>query len=125
MSAIRTLVPMLHVHSVPRSLEYYARLGFVEGDNTYAAPGSDEPTWAWLETGAAKLMLVRASAPIVAAPQGVTLYLYVDDVVTVHAALASAGLEVGEIDRPLWAPRGEFHLRDPDGHALTIRHGDG
>ena len=47
---LNSLVPLAHVQSVPRSVEFYRRLGFVV-TNTHTPEGGAEPVWAWLESG--------------------------------------------------------------------------
>jgi hypothetical protein len=43
---------MMFVKSVPRSIQFYGKLGFEVG-NSFTPPGQTEPTWAWLESGGA------------------------------------------------------------------------
>ena len=45
MKPLDSLVPMFHVESVPRSIEFYGKLGFVVG-NTFTPPDQKEPIWA-------------------------------------------------------------------------------
>jgi hypothetical protein len=73
--ALSAFVPMAHVASVPRSVAFYERLGF-QVDNTFTPPDQTEPSFAWLQSGGASLMVVRASAPIDPAQQAVILTLY-------------------------------------------------
>ena len=117
----RRLVPMAFVADVERSIAFYRHLGFAVG-NTFAGEGATRPTWAWLESGEAQLMLAGASHPVVADQQRVLFYVYTDDVDAAHASLASAGLNPGEITTPFYAPRGEFELIDPDGYTVMITH---
>lgn len=56
---LKALVPMAHVHSVLRSVEFYRKPGFVVA-NTHAPEGGVEPVWAWLTCGGAQLMLAQA-----------------------------------------------------------------
>lgn len=91
MPSLNSLVPMMFVASVPRSIEFYAKVGF-EVDNTFVPPGQTEPSWAWLRSGGAHLM-VAASEPVPA-----------------------------EIEYPFYAPRGEFRVKDPDRYALMVTH---
>jgi len=81
-----------------------------------------KPTWAWLKSGDAQLMLAAASHPVVAEQQAVLFYVYTDDVAAAQASLAEAGLGPGEITTPFYAPRGEFRLVDPDGYVVMITH---
>jgi hypothetical protein len=119
--SIRSLVPLAHVRSVSESAVFYRKLGF-EVRNTFVPEGRVDPTWAWLECAKANLMLARAGEPVVASQQAVLFYLYFDDVVATRSALEKAGVTVGRIEYPFYAPRGEFRVTDPDGYTLMITH---
>ena len=118
---IRSLVAFAHVRSVPASISFYEKLGFAVG-NIFIPPGASEPTWGWIQSGNAQLMLANAGEPVVASQQAVLFYLYVDDVAAKHAELRDAGLSCGDIQNPFYAPRGEFRLTDPDGYTLMVTH---
>ena len=118
---VRSLVPLAHVASVPRSIEFYGRLGF-EVRNSFTPPESKEPVWVWLEKRDAHLMISRASAPVLPEEQAVLFYLYFDDVPATREALEKAGIPVGPIEYPFYAPRGEFRIQDPDGYGLMLTH---
>jgi catechol 2,3-dioxygenase-like lactoylglutathione lyase family enzyme len=117
----RQLVPMIMVADVERSIGFYHHLGFEIG-NTFAPEGATKPTWAWLHSGNAQLMLAAATEPIKAEQQTVLFYIYTDDVAAARMSLIEAGLNPGAITKPFYAPRGEFELRDPDGYRLMITH---
>ncbi len=117
----RKLTPLAFVADVARSITFYRQLGFTPR-NSVTRPGSEELTWAWLASGDAVLMVARASDPVEPDRQAVLFYLYVDDVITAHQALAAAGAEVGPVATPFYAPQGEFRLTDPDGYCLMISH---
>lgn len=117
----RQLVPMVFVADVEGSIAFYKFLGFEVG-NTFAAGGATKPTWAWLYSGDAKLMLAAADEEIVPEQQRVLFYIYTDDVPTAQATLAEAGLNPGPITTPFYAPRGEFQVNDPDGYVIMITH---
>lgn len=121
MKPLCSLVPMLFVQSVPRSIEFYAKLGFEVG-NTFTPEAQPEPTWAWLTSGGAHVMFAKASHPVNAALQGLIMYVYCDDVADFHSALQAGGVEVGEINYPFYSPRGEFRVKDPDGYDIEISH---
>ena len=112
---------MISVATVERSIAFYRHLGFEVG-NTFAPDGATKPSWAWLQSGDAKLMLATASEPVVAKQQSVLFYVYTDDVAVARASLVEAGLSPGAITTPFYAPRGEFELVDPDGYVLMITH---
>jgi hypothetical protein len=120
-SPLDSLVPLVFVESVLRSIEFYGKLGFTVG-NTFTPPGQIEPTWAWLESGGSHLMVTLASEPMDASQQAVIFCLYSEDVPSFHAALQKEGLELGEIEHPFYQPSGRFRIVDPDGFALMVTH---
>jgi uncharacterized glyoxalase superfamily protein PhnB len=117
----RSLVPMASVHSVPRSVEFYTRLGFTVL-NTFQDEDAPEPTWAWLESEGANFMVSKATEVVVAGQQAVLFYVYCDDVAAKKTELDAAGVTTGEITYPFYAPKGEFRVTDPDGYALFVTH---
>ena len=119
--AMRVLVPMAPVKDVARSIAFYAKLGFsVQHD--FTPPGKTSPTWAWLESRGAKLMVSTASEAVAPANPSMIFYVYCDDVATTRAQLLAAGVEAGEIKYPFFAPRGEFRVVDPDGYVIMVTH---
>ena len=117
----RSLVPFVHVESVPGSIAFYRKLGF-EVRNTFVPAGESDPAWAWLESDRAHLMVAKADPPVTAGLQGVLFYLYCDNVAATRSAFESAGVAVGRIEYPFYAPRGEFRVSDPDGYVLMVTH---
>jgi hypothetical protein len=81
----RSLVPLAHVADVARSIAFYGRLGLTVR-NTFVPPGQTDPSWAWLESGGARLMVARADLPLTPESEGVLFYIYVDDVAAARAA---------------------------------------
>jgi catechol 2,3-dioxygenase-like lactoylglutathione lyase family enzyme len=112
---------MAHVKSVPRSIEFYQKLGFTVR-NTFVPEGRSEYSWAWLQAGGAHLMVTRADEPVDASRQAVLFYIYCGDVPAFRDALEKEGVTVGEIQYPFYAPRGEFRVTDPDGFVLMVTH---
>ena len=119
--SVSSLVPMAFVKNVTRSIEFYKKLGFVVG-NTNTAEGASEPHWVWLQSAGAHLMLANATAPLDPEEQAVLFYLYCDDIVAFRNELLESGLEVGPVQHPFYAPRGEFRVTDPDGYCLMVTH---
>lgn len=119
--SLSSLVPMAFVKSVPRSIEFYEKLGFVEG-KSHTPEGAAEPSWVWLKSGGAHLMLTKASDLVDPNEQAIIFYVYCDDVAAFRNSLVESGVEAGPITRPFYAPRGEFRVTDPDGYALMITH---
>lgn len=117
----RSITGMAHVQDMPASIAFYEKIGFRVAGN-FVPPAQTEPSWAWLESGGASLMITQASEPVVAAQQTVLFYLYTDDVAAKHAELAAAGISVSEITYPFYNARGEFRITDPDGYVLMITH---
>ena len=118
---LKALVPMAHVRSVPRSIDFYRKLGFVEG-NTHTPEGGREPVWAWLTSGGAQIMLALASELVDPEKQAVLFYVYAPDVEAFRSTLIEAGVDAGPIQHPFYAPRGEFRVTDPDGYVLMVTH---
>jgi catechol 2,3-dioxygenase-like lactoylglutathione lyase family enzyme len=118
---LNSLVPLAYVRSVTRSIEFYRKLGFEEG-NTHTPEGGAEPVWAWLRSGGAHLMVGEAAEPVDTAKQAVLFYVYCPDVEGFRSALLAAGVDCGPTTHPFYAPRGEFRVTDPDGYVLMITH---
>ena len=118
----QSLVPMISVADVERSIAFYRQLGF-EVENTFACEGETKPSWAWLQSGAAALMLAAESAGA-ASKHTVLFYFYVENVETARASLVEAGLNPSAIATPFYAPQGEYELVDPDGYIVMISHSD-
>ena len=117
---IQSLVPMVSVADVERSIAFYHHLGFEVG-NTFACEGETKPSWAWLQSGHAQVMFSATNEPN-AGKHTVLFYVYTDDVAAARASLTEAGLTPGEIATPFYAPQGEFELIDPDGYVIMITH---
>ena len=111
---------MVSVADVERSIVFYSHLGFEVG-NTFACEGETKPSWAWLQSGDAQLMLAATNEPM-AGKHTVLFYVYTENVVAARASLIEAGLSPGEIGTPFYAPQGEFELIDPDGYVIMVSH---
>jgi hypothetical protein len=118
---VRALMALIDVQSVTRSIEFYGKLGFAVG-RTVVHEGETEPSWAWLRSDRAHLMVACGDRPVDPAQQGVLFYLYCDDVAAFREELLRKGLQPGPITTPFYSPRGEFPLSDPDGYRLVIAH---
>jgi hypothetical protein len=112
---------MAHVADVAVAAAFYEKLGF-EGDGSFTPPGDSGPSWVSLRSGPARLMLARASEPVVARQQAVLFYVYCPDVEALHRELGETGLEPGPVARPFYNPEGEFRLVDPDGYVVMVAH---
>jgi catechol 2,3-dioxygenase-like lactoylglutathione lyase family enzyme len=113
-----------HVADVPRSIEFYRRLG-LDVRNRHEEEGT--LVWAFLTTAAAdpadaraRLMLALADGPVDASQQAVLFYCWSPDVRALHAELRDAGVTVGGIEYPFYMPAGELRLVDPDGYVLLV-----
>jgi len=120
-TTLHSLVPLVQVHSVPRSIEFYAKLGF-RVSSTQPREGDSEPVWAWLQAGGAHLMVSRTGESVDSGRQAVLFYLYTPDVDAFRTELIAKGVQAGVIECPFWAPRGEFRVEDPDGYVLMVTH---
>ncbi|HKA36865.1 MAG TPA: VOC family protein [Thermoanaerobaculia bacterium] len=120
-AAVRALVPMAHVKNIQSSTAFYGLLGF-EVVNTFVPHGSKEPTWAYLRSDRAQLMVAVADEPVVPSQQAVLFYCYCDDVAMLRDELLARGVAAGPITTPFYAPRGEFRVKDPDGYSIMVTH---
>ncbi|MDQ6692311.1 MAG: VOC family protein [Candidatus Dormibacteraeota bacterium] len=106
--------PAIRVADVRRSIAFYAYLGFeVKGE----LEAEGVPSWAWLATDGAELMLNRGEPPIEAQDGGVLMNLYTRDVGRLHEQLVAAGVD------PAWeagSGKRALRLRDPDGYQLLV-----
>lgn len=118
--AVRSLVALSHVASVPDSVALYRKLGFEVG-NTPMPPESTEPSWVCLERDKARL-LSRASAPVLPEEQAVLFYKYFENVEESRRKLEEVGIAAGPIRYPIYNPRRQFRVQDPDGHVLMLSH---
>src|SRR5262245_49795351 len=118
---LASLVPLAHVQSVKRSIEFYRKLGFVEG-NTHRPEGQTEPVWAWLKSGGAHLMVAEAHKPVEPEKHAVLFYVYCENVAEFRTRLLESGVDAGPIAHPFYAPGGEFRVTDPDGYVLMVTH---
>jgi len=121
MEKLNSLVPLFHVKSVPRSIEFYKKLGFEVGA-THVPEGESEPVWAWLRSGGAHLMVNVANEPVDPEQQAVIYYIYCADVKTFREEFIKNGVECSEITYPFYCPKGEFRVTDPDGWCLMVTH---
>jgi catechol 2,3-dioxygenase-like lactoylglutathione lyase family enzyme len=107
------LIPMLPVKSMPRSVEFYAKLGFgVEHRN-------DDWGWAMLAFDDCRLMVDESINQHSGAPSQGVIYLYPENIVEYHAAVRKNGLTVPDLDKTFYGQT-EFRLDDPDGNRLWI-----
>jgi len=110
---IARITPMLPVADIAKSVDFYAKLGFVvERQN-------DEWGWAKIRSGECELMLDRSTNPHFVAPRPTVIYLYPDDVVTHHDAARKNGLDVPDLDVTFYGMT-EYRIDDPDGNHLWI-----
>jgi uncharacterized glyoxalase superfamily protein PhnB len=107
------LIPMLPVRSMPRSVEFYLKLGFsVEERN-------DGWRWAKLCFGECRLMLDESINVHPGIPCTSVLYLYPDDIHEYHEQVRRNGLDIPDLDTTFYGMT-EFRIEDPDGNRLWI-----
>jgi len=121
---INSVVPMIHVAELERSINFYQLLGFEVGNYV---PRSGPMHWVWLYAPTAadwkrgpNLMLTRSMRAIDAGAQEVLFYLYAKNLALLRSTLLVEGVNAGEIEYPDYLPDGEFRIEDPDGYILMI-----
>jgi catechol 2,3-dioxygenase-like lactoylglutathione lyase family enzyme len=116
---VLTVTPSLVVSDLQRSMDFYAKLGFVEPD-----VWGDPPRFAMLQRDGFELMLTLADGRDSVHPHGPTgvwdVYVRVVKIEDEIAALKAAGVTVdkGPADR-VYEMR-EIEVLDPDGHRFCF-----
>ena len=107
------VVPILRVRKARAAAAFYARLGFhLEWEHQFE-PGF--PLFVSIADGDARIFLSEHEGD---ARPDTLLYLWVDDVDAVDAALRGAGIAVDAPEDQPWGR--ELEVRDPDGNRLRI-----
>jgi hypothetical protein len=135
-------VPMAHVADVDRSVAFYTLLGFACESRFSLSDGTTN--FASLISGKARLMLARATEPVIPSQQAVLFYMYSEDVGSLRKHLLAQGLNdagpppsehesddvkrvfksidpaVFELRHPFYMPDGELRVHDPDGYCILV-----
>lgn len=111
--SLNRLVPMQPVRSMPASVTFYEKLGFVVENR------NDEWGWAMLRCGSCQLMLDQSINIHAGIPRISVLYLYPESVVDFHRRARENGLALPEIEVTFYGMT-EFRMEDPDGNRLWI-----
>lgn len=111
--SLSRLVPMQPVRSIPASVKFYEKLGFVVESR------NDEWGWALLRCGSCQLMLDQSINLHAGIPKTAVLYFYPEDVVEFHRRARENGISVPEIEVTFYGMT-EFRIEDPDGNRLWI-----
>jgi len=104
---------MQPVKSMPESVAFYEKLGFVVENR------KDEWGWAMLRCGDCQLMLDQSINLHPGIPRIAVLYLYPENVVDFHRSARENGLSVPDLDVTFYGMT-EFRMEDPDGNRLWI-----
>ena len=111
--SLNSLVPMQPVKSMPASVAFYEKLGFIVENR------NDEWGWAKLRCGDCQLMLDQSINLHAGIPRISVLYLYPESVQDFHRRARENGLSVPELDDTFYGMT-EFRMEDPDGNRLWI-----
>lgn len=128
--AIQSLVPLVQVYDMPRSIAFYRDvLGFEVASTSNPDASSDVCDWCLLRQGRAELMLNTRyesdqrppESQHVPQQEDVTLYMGCPDVDEAYAYLKSKGCRANV---PADAPYGmrQLYVRDPDDLQLCFQH---
>lgn len=107
------LIPMLPVKSMPKSIEFYEKLGF------RVERREDHWGWAMLCVGDCRIMVDQSINGDPRAPRLSVVYLYPEDVAAYHAQVRASGLAVPDLETTFYGMK-EFRIEDPDGNRLWI-----
>ncbi len=122
MAATRAF-PVVYATNVARTAGFWERLGFIR---FFQLPDDGEPGYVGLRRGDSELAVVAAEWPgqqyglKVGEGPRFEMFVYVDDVDSLVAELASAGVAVlhGAVDMP-WGER-VAAITDPDGNPVSL-----
>ena len=121
---ISGVVAMIEVSDVEVSAAFYRKLGFEIGNRD---PSTGKIGWAWLYSPKVEnwrrgpnLMLRKSESAVIKPPEGLTLFFYAAQLVSLREELLGQGLLPSEIRYPTYLPEGEFVLSDPDGYCLIV-----
>jgi uncharacterized glyoxalase superfamily protein PhnB len=107
------LVPMQPVKSMPVSVAFYEKLGFVVENR------NDEWGWAMLRSGDCRLMLDQSINLHAGVPRTSVLYFYPENLMDFHRRARANGLAIPELEVTFYGMT-EFRIEDPDGNRLWI-----
>ena len=117
---LRSLVPVLDVHDVDASIEFYCgALGFTLYDKV---EWGGKTEWALLRCDGVQLMLCASQA--VDGDEGVShnsdgmFFLYHDNLESLQVYLGSRGYTDAAVGMSQSQSKRDFYLRDPDGYVL-------
>ncbi|MGE3166701.1 MAG: VOC family protein [Planctomycetota bacterium] len=111
--SLSRLIPMQPVKSMPDSVAFYEKLGFVVENR------NDEWGWAMLRCGDCQLMLDQSIHLHAGIPRTSVLYLYPESLSDFHRRARENGLSVQEPHVTFYGMT-EFRMEDPDGNRLWI-----
>ena len=115
--ALRSATPMVHVPYVRATATWYESIGFAILETF--GDGDDGLSFAILAAGDTRLMLNCGGRPSTAERREVDLYVEVEDVDALFAALRERVQVVSEPDDTDHGMR-EFIIRDPNGFWITF-----
>ena len=87
---LNRLTPMLPVRSMPASVSFYEKLGFITEQR------DDDWRWAMLRSGECRLMVDESINAHPGIPRTSVVYLYPDDISEFHKEVRNSGLWVGQ-----------------------------
>jgi catechol 2,3-dioxygenase-like lactoylglutathione lyase family enzyme len=114
--AARSMVAATYVRDVESSRAFYELLGFREQSAGRAATSA----WLALEQNGLSVLLASTRPPLDVPQLPLLFYFFYDDVETVVAVLAAAGVPVTRTGHPPHALGGEVKVTDPDGNTVLL-----
>jgi predicted enzyme related to lactoylglutathione lyase len=114
--AVQSMAAVTYVRDIGSSRVFYELLGFTEQGSGRA----DRAAWLSLRQGGHHIVLASTEPPLPVPALPLLFYFWYDDLDTVTAALAAAGVEVAHMGHPPHALGGEAKVLDPDGNTLLL-----
>ena len=114
--SLKSMVASTYVRDVAASRAFYHLLGFRELTSGSAATSA----WSYLQQDGHFLLLASTTPPLAIPPLPLLLYLFVDELDALVAALEEAGQPVHRVGHPPHALGGEVKILDPDGNTVLL-----
>jgi catechol 2,3-dioxygenase-like lactoylglutathione lyase family enzyme len=115
----QSMVPMLNVPDVQRTIEWYAELGFRVVKATRGAGADRRPNWAWLSRGEIHLMINAGDTTTAGQRHEVQLYILTEDVDAEYELLKDRVPVQAKLSETFYGMK-EFLIEDINGFSICF-----
>jgi uncharacterized glyoxalase superfamily protein PhnB len=113
---LKAAVPEIHVRKSAEAKDFYShKLGFTHRNSWRPDETKDDPCYMAFERDGVWLQVTSFRGTL-----GTVVYVYVDDVDTLHAEFVAKGVQhLSQVEDQTWGTR-EFAVTDPDDNTLRF-----